>query len=57
MTVLNHPVSISNQEMMLKKGLAWHYSAYDQRPEFARVSTILILLIFVHTFFLEISLF
>lgn len=24
------------QEMMLKKGLAWHYSAYDQRPEFAR---------------------
>ncbi|KAL1307952.1 hypothetical protein HN51_049867 [Arachis hypogaea] len=21
------------QEMMLKKGLAWHYSAYDKRPE------------------------
>ncbi|KAL5987850.1 hypothetical protein ACLOJK_035606 [Asimina triloba] len=23
------------QEIMLKKGLAWHYTAYDQRPEFA----------------------
>ncbi|XP_058110488.1 uncharacterized 38.1 kDa protein-like isoform X2 [Magnolia sinica] len=23
------------QEFMLKKGLAWHYVAYDQRPEFA----------------------
>lgn len=23
------------QEVMLKKGLAWHYTAYDHRPEFA----------------------
>ncbi|EEF41523.1 staphylococcal-like nuclease CAN2 [Ricinus communis] len=23
------------QEVMLKKGLAWHYAAYDQRPELA----------------------
>ncbi|XP_062154776.1 staphylococcal-like nuclease CAN2 [Alnus glutinosa] len=23
------------QELMLKKGLAWHYSTYDQRPELA----------------------
>ncbi|PPD81541.1 hypothetical protein GOBAR_DD21527 [Gossypium barbadense] len=26
------------QEIMLKKGLAWHYSAYDQRIELATVS-------------------
>ncbi|EEC70003.1 hypothetical protein OsI_00542 [Oryza sativa Indica Group] len=26
------------QEHMLKKGLAWHYIAYDQRPELARES-------------------
>ncbi|KAM4104156.1 hypothetical protein ACJW30_06G135900 [Castanea mollissima] len=24
------------QELMLKKGFAWHYAAYDQRPELAR---------------------
>ncbi|WOL01894.1 hypothetical protein Cni_G10613 [Canna indica] len=24
------------QEKMLKKGLAWHYAAYDQRPELAK---------------------
>ncbi|PIN01076.1 Micrococcal nuclease [Handroanthus impetiginosus] len=24
------------QESMLKKGLAWHYKAYDQRPEFEK---------------------
>ncbi|KAG9445460.1 hypothetical protein H6P81_016800 [Aristolochia fimbriata] len=24
------------QELMLKKGLAWHYAAYDQRPQFAK---------------------
>ncbi|TXG50027.1 hypothetical protein EZV62_025902 [Acer yangbiense] len=24
------------QELMLKKGLAWHYTAYDKRQEFAR---------------------
>ncbi|XP_030929170.1 uncharacterized protein LOC115955241 isoform X4 [Quercus lobata] len=24
------------QELMLKKGFAWHYEAYDQRPELAR---------------------
>ncbi|GMN41208.1 hypothetical protein TIFTF001_010433 [Ficus carica] len=24
------------QELMLKKGFAWHYSAYDQRPELAK---------------------
>jgi len=23
---------------MLKKGFAWHYTAYDQRPELAKVS-------------------
>uniref|UniRef100_A0A0D3EJZ8 TNase-like domain-containing protein n=1 Tax=Oryza barthii TaxID=65489 RepID=A0A0D3EJZ8_9ORYZ len=27
------------QEHMLKKGLAWHYIAYDQRPELARPSS------------------
>lgn len=26
-----------NQEMMLKKGMAWHNAAYDQRPELAKV--------------------
>ncbi|KAF0920323.1 hypothetical protein E2562_034799 [Oryza meyeriana var. granulata] len=29
------------QEHMLKKGLAWHYIAYDQRQELARVSNAL----------------
>jgi hypothetical protein len=24
---------------MLKKGFAWHYTAYDQRPELAKVSS------------------
>uniref|UniRef100_A0A0D3DTK6 TNase-like domain-containing protein n=1 Tax=Brassica oleracea var. oleracea TaxID=109376 RepID=A0A0D3DTK6_BRAOL len=24
------------QEVMLKKGLAWHYLAYDKRPELAK---------------------
>ncbi|KAL0003459.1 hypothetical protein SO802_017240 [Lithocarpus litseifolius] len=24
------------QELMLKKGFAWHYTTYDQRPELAR---------------------
>ncbi|XP_068668033.1 staphylococcal-like nuclease CAN2 [Aristolochia californica] len=24
------------QELMLKKGLAWHYAAYDQRPQLAK---------------------
>jgi len=24
------------QEQMLKKGFAWHYTAYDQRPELAK---------------------
>ncbi|KAK4756025.1 hypothetical protein SAY87_009782 [Trapa incisa] len=28
--------SIFVQEMMLKKGMAWHYTAYDQRPELAQ---------------------
>jgi hypothetical protein len=27
------------QEQMLKKGCAWHYTAYDQRPELAKVSS------------------
>ncbi|CAN6469834.1 unnamed protein product [Victoria cruziana] len=27
------------QEFMLKKGLAWHYVAYDKRPQFAKVSS------------------
>lgn len=26
------------QEVMLKKGLAWHYAAYDKRIELANVS-------------------
>ncbi|KAG6523619.1 hypothetical protein ZIOFF_013484 [Zingiber officinale] len=29
--------SVYIQEQMLKKGLAWHYVAYDQRPELAKV--------------------
>lgn len=24
---------------MLKKGLAWHYTAYDKRPELAKVKS------------------
>ena len=24
------------QELMLKRGMAWHYIAYDQRPKFAK---------------------
>lgn len=24
------------QELLLKKGFAWHYKAYDQRPEFEK---------------------
>ncbi|MFQ6666252.1 hypothetical protein Gotur_032679 [Gossypium turneri] len=28
---------LTSQEVMLKKGLAWHYVAYDQRVEFATV--------------------
>ncbi|XP_042461555.1 probable staphylococcal-like nuclease CAN1 [Zingiber officinale] len=28
--------SVYIQEQMLKKGLAWHYVAYDQRPELAK---------------------
>jgi hypothetical protein len=27
------------QEQMLKKGFAWHYTAYDQRPDLAKVSS------------------
>ncbi|VAH57470.1 unnamed protein product [Triticum turgidum subsp. durum] len=27
------------QEHMLKKGLTWHYSAYDRRPELAETLT------------------
>ena len=27
-----------NQEVMLKKGCAWHYVTYDKRPQLARVS-------------------
>nr|GME12676.1 staphylococcal-like nuclease CAN2 [Ipomoea batatas] len=27
------------QEVMLKKGLAWHYTAYDKRPELAKWET------------------
>ena len=36
--LISLPIFMSNQEMMLKKGFAWHYSAYDQRPELAKVS-------------------
>lgn len=45
-----------NQERMLKKGFAWHYTAYDQRSELARVSNMLSLLNFVLQFY-EASLF
>lgn len=31
----------SLQEAMLKKGFAWHYTAYDKRPELSKVSYIL----------------
>ncbi|KAH0979384.1 hypothetical protein GBA52_006561 [Prunus armeniaca] len=31
-----HCDGIFVQEELLKKGAAWHYAAYDQRPEFAR---------------------
>jgi len=31
--------SVVTKEMMLKKGLAWHYVAYDKRPELETVST------------------
>ncbi|PQP97685.1 staphylococcal-like nuclease CAN2 [Prunus yedoensis var. nudiflora] len=31
-----HCNGIFVQEALLKKGAAWHYAAYDQRPEFAR---------------------
>lgn len=44
---------ILNQELMLKKGFAWHYSAYDQRPELAKVSTMLFLLVLALVFFLR----
>ncbi|VVA18475.1 PREDICTED: staphylococcal nuclease [Prunus dulcis] len=37
-----HCNGIFVQEELLKKGAAWHYAAYDQRPEFARVSSILL---------------
>lgn len=30
--------SATHQEVMLKKGLAWHYTAYDQREEFSKVN-------------------
>ncbi|KAF5959711.1 hypothetical protein HYC85_000920 [Camellia sinensis] len=30
------------QESMLKKGLAWHYKAYDQRPELEKVMEVVI---------------
>lgn len=38
---------------MLKKGLAWHYSAYDQRQELAKVSKILSVSHFLHFHFLN----
>ncbi|KAK4385271.1 Staphylococcal-like nuclease CAN1 [Sesamum angolense] len=30
------------QESMLKKGLAWHYKAYDKRPELDKVNTLIL---------------
>jgi hypothetical protein len=35
-------LSIYAQEQMLKKGFAWHYTAYDQRPELAKVRLALV---------------
>lgn len=32
----------SLQEAMLKKGFAWHYTAYDKRPELSKASYIFI---------------
>lgn len=31
-------ISFYEKEYMLKKGLAWHYAAYDKRPELESVS-------------------
>jgi hypothetical protein len=31
-------ISFYDKELMLKKGLAWHYAAYDKRPELEMVS-------------------
>jgi len=31
-------ISFHDKEFMLKKGLAWHYAAYDKRPELETVS-------------------
>jgi hypothetical protein len=31
-------ISFYDKELMLKKGLAWHYAAYDKRPELETVS-------------------
>lgn len=35
-------VAFYAQEQMLKKGFAWHYTAYDQRPELAKVRAALV---------------
>lgn len=32
-------LSMVNQEVLLKKGCAWHYAHYDKRPQLARVCT------------------
>lgn len=46
LTMLNNHLSnlllhYFNQEIMLKKGFAWHYAAYDKRSELAKVSFII----------------
>ncbi|XP_052201018.1 staphylococcal-like nuclease CAN2 isoform X2 [Diospyros lotus] len=30
------------QELLLKKGFAWHYKAYDQRPEFEKIGYVVL---------------
>lgn len=36
----------NKQERMLKKGLVWHYGAYDKRPELEKVISPLLFLLF-----------
>ena len=44
-TELTYPFFSYCQELMLKKGFAWHYATYDQRPELARVRNYLYLIL------------
>lgn len=47
--IFSHIPLIWLQEVMLKKGLAWHYASYDKRPELANVSYILPYQIYLHS--------